>query len=117
MASVLVIAASDRAQDAITGTWTGEFLPDSRKALSVTLQLKFDGKGAVTGTVSGLPNPADVKVGTFDPKNGALKLHLGAVGEPQVLLTLDGTVANDAATGRVTDSSGDEGKFKIARQK
>ena len=53
----------------------------------VTMELKFDGKSAVTGTVSGLPSPADVKTGTFDPKTGALKLQLGKKGEAAVLLT------------------------------
>ena len=78
------------------------------------MELKFDGKSAVSGTVSGLPNPADVKAGTFDPKTGALKLQLGKQGEAAVLLVLEGTVVKGTATGRF---SGEEtGEFKIAKK-
>jgi hypothetical protein len=111
----LVALARVAQADPITGTWTGEVVPDSGQRLAVTLQLKFDGKSAVSGTVSGLPAPADVKAGTFDPKTGALKLPLGQVGDPRVLFTLDGAVVKGTASGRVIDSSG-EGTFKIARK-
>jgi hypothetical protein len=101
--------------DPISGTWTGELIRQNASgAISVTMELKFDGKSAVTGTVSGLPNPADVKVGTFDPKQGALKLQLGKKGEEAVLLVLEGTVVKGTATGHF---SGDEnGEFKITKK-
>ena len=101
--------------DPITGTWTGELTPDSGRRFEVTMQLKLDGKSVVSGTVAGLPSPADVKHGTFDPKTGALKLGLGQVGDPKVLFTLDGTVVKGTAQGRAIDSSG-EGTFKITRK-
>jgi hypothetical protein len=41
------------------------------------MELKFDGKGKVSGGFSGLPNPGEVKAGTVSPKTGALKLELG----------------------------------------
>jgi hypothetical protein len=102
--------------DPITGTWTGELTPqnDTRRA-SITLELKFDGKSAVTGTLTGLPNPGDVKAGTFDPKTGALKLQLGRTGDPAVLLILEGTVVKGSATGRMTGDIG-PGEFKLARK-
>jgi hypothetical protein len=101
--------------DPISGTWTGELVRQSASsAIHVTMELKFDGKSAVSGTVSGLPNPADVKTGTFDPKTGALKLQLGKTGDGAVLLVLEGTVVKGTATGRFT---GDEsGEFKIAKK-
>jgi hypothetical protein len=101
--------------DPITGTWTGELvLQGAPGAIKVTMELKFDGKSTVSGTVSGLPNPADVKTGTFDPKTGALKLQLGKQGAADVLLVLEGTVVKGTATGRFT---GDEaGEFKIAKK-
>ena len=102
-------------QDALTGTWTGE-LTVPPGTLSVTLELKFDGKRAVTGTIAGLPNPGDVKTGTFDPKTGALKLQLGRSDGPAVLITLDGTVAKNTATGRVSGEPGD-GEFKLTRKR
>jgi len=101
--------------DPISGTWTGELVRQgASSAIPVTMELKFDGKSAVSGTVSGLPNPAEVKVGTFDPKTGALKLQLGKTGAAAVLLILEGTVVKDTATGRFT---GDEsGEFKMAKK-
>jgi len=113
--SLAVGLASSAQDDTITGVWTGEIVPDSGKRFDVTIQLTFDGKSAVSGTVAGLPGPVDVKTGTFDPKTAALRLGLGQVGDPKVLFTLDGNVAKGTAQGRVIDSSG-EGTFKIARK-
>jgi len=102
--------------DPISGTWTGELVRDGASGpMPVTMELKFDGKSAVSGTVSGLPNPADVKAGTFDPKTGALKLQLGKKGESEVLLTLEGAVVKGTATGRVSGDGG-TGTFKIAKK-
>jgi hypothetical protein len=113
--SLAVGLASAAQEDTITGVWTGEIVPDSGKRFDVTIQLKFDGKSAVSGTVAGLPSPADVKTGTFDPKTAALRLGLGQVGDPRVLFTLDGNVAKGTAQGRAIDGSG-EGTFKITRK-
>ena len=103
-----------KAADPITGTWKGEILlTGAPRGRPVTLELKHDGKGAVSGTVTGLPNPADVKAGAFDPKTGALKLQLGKQGEAGVLLVFEGTVAKNTASGRVNgDATGD---FKLTR--
>ncbi len=38
------------------------------------MELTFDGKGTVSGTLSGLPSPGEIRSGTFDPQTGALKL-------------------------------------------
>ena len=102
--------------DPLSGTWTGELAPsnDTRRA-SVTLELKFDGKSAVTGTITGMPNPGDVKTGTFDPKTGALKLQLGRTDGPEVLLILEGTVVKGSASGRVTGDIG-TGEFKLTKK-
>ena len=100
--------------DALSGTWTGALSMPSGPT-SVTLQLKFDGKRAVTGTLSGLPNPGDVKSGTFDPKTGALKLQLGRSDGAAVLITLEGTVTKNTAAGKVRGEPGD-GEFKLTRK-
>ncbi|MET0213398.1 MAG: hypothetical protein ABW292_10370 [Vicinamibacterales bacterium] len=100
--------------DPITGTWTGALVREGGSPIPVTMELKFDGNSAVSGTVSGLPNPADVKAGTFDPKTGALKLQLGKQGDSAVLLVLDGTVVKGTATGRVSGDA--SGEFKIAKK-
>ena len=114
--SLLAQAPGGKAKpDPISGTWTGALVRQGGSgAIPVTMELKFDGKSAVSGTVSGLPNPADVKAGTFDAKTGALKLELGRQGDTAVLLVLEGTVVKGTATGRF---SGDEsGEFKIAKK-
>jgi hypothetical protein len=100
--------------DPLTGTWTGQLSMQPDREMTVTMQLKFDGKSAVTGTVSGLPNPADVKRGSFDPKTGALKLELGKVGETAVLLVLEGKVEKGAASGRFTGDG--SGEFKLKKK-
>ena len=108
----VVSAAQD---DPITGVWTGAIVTDSGKRFDVTMELKFDGKSEVSGTVAGLPGPADVKTGTFNPKSGALRLGLGQAGDPKVLFILDGTVVKGTAQGRAIDSTG-EGTFNITRK-
>jgi hypothetical protein len=107
--------AKGKPPDAITGTWKGEIVPSNApRGRSVTLELRHDGRGNVSGTVDGMPNPADVKAGsTFDAKTGALKLQLGKADNPEVLLVLEGTVAKNAASGRV---SGDvSGEFRLVK--
>ncbi len=112
--SMFAQSRGDKAKaDPISGTWTGELAPPQGPV--VTMALKFDGKRAVSGTVSGFPNPAEVKTGTFDPETGALKLQLGKVGDGAVLLTLDGTVAKGTATGRVSGEVA--GQFTITKKK
>jgi hypothetical protein len=118
--ALLLTAAQPIAQrsaspsDPITGTWTGELIPQgAQRSRALTMTLKFDGKRAVSGTVSGLPNPADVKKGTFDPETGDLMLQLGIVGQPAVLLELQGVVVKGTATGHVTGDG--PGVFKITR--
>jgi hypothetical protein len=101
------------AADPISGTWTGEFAVQDKSA-HITMELKFDGKAAVSGTFTGLQQPGDVKTGTFDPKTGNLKLQLGKQGEPAVLLELDGTVVKDTATGHVTGEQ--TGEFKLTKK-
>jgi hypothetical protein len=123
VAPMSMFAASSVAQsrgakaDPLTGTWTGELVrQDDSRRIPVEMVLKFDGKNVVSGTVSGLPNPADVKPGsTFDQKTGALKLQLGKAGESAVLLVLEGTVVKGTATGRVSGDGG-PGDFKIAKK-
>ena len=118
---VLLAATSMAAQskgdkekaDPVSGTWSGELAPPG--GVPVTLVLKFDGKSAVSGTIAGFSNPGEVKTGTFDPATGALKLQLGKKDDSAVLITLDGRVAKDQVTGRVTgEVSGD---FKLEKKK
>ena len=100
----------------VSGTWTGEMqLGHASGAYQIELVLKFDGSSAVTGTFTGLPSPGDVKKGTFDPKTGAIKLQLGKTGNDAVLITMEGTVAKNKATGKV-DADGGAGTFSLSRR-
>ena len=113
--SMLAQSTTDKA-DPLSGTWTGEFVPPSATSgVAVTMELKFDGKKAVSGTLTGLPSPGDVKAGTFDPTTGALKLELGKTDNSAVLLVLEGTVVNGTAKGRVSGEDG-VGEFKITKR-
>ena len=118
---VLLAATSMAAQskgakekaDPVSGTWSGELAPPG--GVPVTLNLKFDGKSVVSGTIAGFSNPGDVKTGTFDPATGALKLQLGKTDDSAVLITLDGTVKDGQVTGRVTGEV--TGDFKLEKKK
>lgn len=102
--------------DPLTGTWSGELAPQNvERPANVTLDLKFDGKRAVSGTITGFPSPGDVKVGTFDPKTGALTLRLGKTGDSTVLIVLEGTVVKGTASGRLSGEAGD-GEFKLTKK-
>jgi hypothetical protein len=102
--------------DPVSGTWKGQLdVPNAPAPVAITMELKFDGKSAVTGTFAGLPNPGDVKTGTFNAKTGTLKLELGKTGNGAVLLTLEGTVVKGTATGRVNGEGG-TGEFKIVKK-
>ena len=104
-----------QSQDPISGTWSGTLTPNgAASGVQVTFVLKFDGKTAVTGTFTGLPNPGNVKTGTFDSKTGKLKLQLGKTNEPSVLLILDGIVAKGVARGQVSGEM--SGEFKLEKK-
>ena len=120
MSSAPLIAQSKSGKaapvDPISGTWTTELARDGETGgRTVTLALKYDGKKDVTGTLSGMPNPGDVKAGTFDPKTGALALRLGITGEEEVRIILDGTLAKAVVTGRMQGEMGG-GTFKMVKK-
>jgi hypothetical protein len=100
--------------DPLSGTWKGEFVPHASDGVPITMELKFDGKSVVSGSVTGLPNPGEVKIGTVDRKTGALKLQLGKIGDAAVLLVLEGTVVKGTATGRISGEV--TGDFTLAKR-
>lgn len=94
------------AGDPITGIWSGAVGPGATPNYTVTLTLRFDGAGAVTGTAQGAA-PDDkgvVKNGTFDPKTGALKLDV-VLGDGAGVATFDGWLVLDTVTGRLSLST------------
>ena len=73
----LSIAGLLFAADTISGTWTGEWGPNTFERSQVVAQLKYDGK-AVTGTIDPGSSSVTISKGTFNEKTGAL--HLEAEG-------------------------------------
>jgi hypothetical protein len=67
------------------------------------LQVSFDGGLAVTGTVIGLPNPAEFRTGTFNPQTGTLRLEANQTGNSNVSIVFDGKVVEETATGQRVD--------------
>ena len=64
--------------DPISGTWKGELVPQNASSgVPVTMELKLDGKNAVTGNVLGFPNPAEVKTSTFESEDRGPEAPVG----------------------------------------
>jgi uncharacterized damage-inducible protein DinB len=103
------------AADPISGTWAGYLGPGATPQFAITMELKFDGKAAVSGTFVGLTTPGEIKLGTFDPQTGALKLQAAPQDDSEIRLVLEGIVVLGTATGR---ASGDNqiGTFKITKK-
>jgi uncharacterized damage-inducible protein DinB len=106
---------SAQATDPITGTWLGDIgLTDANRHL-VTFELKFDGAGAVSGTIVNGPGPAKFKLGSFDPKTGALRIEVAVDDGTPAPFVFEGIAVNGVATGRVM-GNGQTGTFKLTRK-
>ena len=118
---VLCPAGSVRAQaavgDPISGTWTGDAGLSLTNRTPIRMELKFDGKSAVSGTITGPGNVPDLKGGTFDTTTGALRLDVelkGDGGAPGAHFVLDGTAIAGVATGRLSDGTR-TGSFRLTK--
>ena len=108
------------AQDALTGTWSGDWGPSRYDRQPVTLALKWDGK-ALTGNVTGGENvtqPLPIQKGSFDPKTGKIHMETDAKNPRSgqtVHFVIDGKLENGSMTGSWNhdDRSGD---FKLAKK-
>ena len=103
--------------DPISGTWTGTLTPQNAPGpVSVTMELKFDGKSAVTGTVVG---PSESRRGEGrhlrSEERSAQAANSARRAVSEVLLVLDGTVAKGTASGKVNGDGG-AGEFKITKK-
>ena len=115
LSAVSVFAQSGgTAADPLSGAWTGDMGPNATRRQPITIELKFDGKAAISGAITGPPRPGEIKAGTFDPNTGALKLDVEVKGDGGVFnVVLEGTVVNGFATGRVSGAL--TGNFKITK--
>lgn len=81
----------------------------------IYVELKFDGKAAVAGTITGPPSPGVIKTGTFDPKTGALKFEVWVQDSGGTLAVFEGTVVQGMATGRVMLNN-ETGTFQMTKK-
>ncbi|MEP7273108.1 MAG: hypothetical protein ABI882_16535 [Acidobacteriota bacterium] len=103
------------AADAISGTWKGSMGAggtDVRRT-PITVELKLDSKSGLSGTVTGPPQPGEIKTGSFDVTTGALKFEVTVSGNPNPFV-FEGTVAMGTVTGRITVGS-NGGLFNISK--
>jgi len=94
--------------DQISGVWTDG---DSRG-----LELKFDGKSALTGKLNpGRPNEVPIKEGKFDPKTGVFQLKADRTvnGTTQHMI-IDGKLADGKLAGSY-DADGSKGTFEFTK--
>jgi hypothetical protein len=117
---VAVMSASvfaQRGADPVTGTWTGDWGPSTSDRNPVTVELKFDGKSAVTGTVNPGPNAITLQKGSFDPATGVLKLEADAKDRRgnAIHYVIEGKVASGSATGSWNHDAR-KGDFKITKK-
>ena len=104
----------EAAADPISGSWGADG--------ATFLELKFEATGVISGTAiwRGGSQPevrAPIKVGTFDPKTGALKLEGEAKGPDGVIAkyVIEGKVQNDTLEGTYVFGSG-HGNFTFTRR-
>lgn len=116
LSAVSVFAQSGgAAADPISGTWKGDMGPSATTRFPITIALKFDGQAAVSGTVTGPPQPGEIKTGSFDPKTGALKFEVVVKDDGAGSIFLfDGAVAGGVAAGRVSGNNV-AGDFKMTK--
>jgi hypothetical protein len=107
------LAQSAAATDPVSGNWGSDG--------STRLELKFDGKSAISGTAiwrgNGQERRTPIKTGTFNVKTGALKLEGEGMRPDGVTAryVIEGTVDGETMTG--TFAFGDRtGTFTFTRQ-
>jgi uncharacterized damage-inducible protein DinB len=100
--SVGVAPPPFQAEDRLSGSWSGSMGRSETQRNPIYVEMKFDGKSAVTGTITGPPSPGVIKTGTFDPATGALKFEVWVQDGGGNVALFDGTAVQNMATGRVT---------------
>jgi uncharacterized damage-inducible protein DinB len=115
LSAVGPLVAQSPAPDKLTGTWTGELIPPNATArMPVVVAIKLAANGSITGTITGPPQPGDIKSGSFDPRTGALKLEVVVRGDAATRAIFEGKVQGDTAFGQVT-VDGQPGDFRLVK--
>ena len=104
------------AADMVSGTWTGEWGPNSLERSQVVAELKYDGK-VVTGTFNPGANSATISKGTFNEKTGVIHLEADGRGRGRAMnhYVIDGKLEKGKITGTWKYDKG-EGDFTISKQ-
>ena len=104
------------AADTISGTWTGEWGPNTFERNQVVAELKYDGK-AVTGTLNPGSDPVTISKGTFNEKTGAIHLEAEGRGRGGARnhYVIDGKLEKRSITGTWKYEKGN-GDFTISMQ-
>ena len=112
----LSFAAFLFAADTISGTWTGEWGPNTFERNQVVAQLKYDGK-AVTGTFNSGFTSVMISKGTFNEKTGVIHLEAEGRGRDgsRNHYVIDGKLVKGTITGtwKYEKANGD---FKISME-
>ena len=118
LVACLVMVVSALAQDALSGTWSGDWGPSPGDRNDVTLQLKWDGK-ALTGNVTGGTNvssPIALQKTTYDAKTGAVHMEAEANSRGRMVhYVIDGKVDKNTMTG-TWNHDNRKGDFKITKK-
>ena len=117
----MIAQQKSAAADPLSGTWTGDWGPNAGDRNQVTVDLKLDAAGAVTGkVVSVTPKRDDVLIskGTYTVTGN--KVHLEAEAKnprsgATVKYVIDGTVAGTAMTGSWNHAAS-KGDFKLTKK-
>lgn len=100
--------------ETISGVWEGDAGLTAATRTPITITLKVDGRGVISGVITGPRRPGDIKTGSYDPKTSALKFEVEVRDDPAARFFFEGAVADGAATGRVS-GPGVTGDFKVIK--
>jgi hypothetical protein len=118
LVACLVMVVSALAQDALSGTWSGDWGPSPGDRNDVTLQLKWDGK-ALTGNVTGGTNvssPIPLQKTSYDAKTGAVHMEADASSRGRTVhYVIEGKVDKNTMTGSWNHDNR-KGDFKITKK-
>src|SRR5215510_10306923 len=117
--SLFLLVTSAFAQDALSGTWSGDWGPSPGDRNNVSLSLKWDGK-ALTGNVTGGDNvtsPIPLQKTSFDAKTGAVHMEADAKGRggQTIHYVIDGKVDKNMMTGSWNHDNR-KGDFKLTKK-
>lgn len=89
--------------DPVTGTWKGYMGAaggDARRT-PLTIDLKLDETSGVTGSVTGPPQPGDIRTGVYEQATGTLRFSVTVSGNENPFV-FEGTLFLGTVTGRIT---------------